>query len=499
MSRSALRLAALASSAVPGLDPVSVTGVPVGLGDLYEVAFVTDSQDRRWVARAGRTAAADTLLEDVGGLMSLLAHRLEIALPVIRGVSVGRAGRAVVHARVPGQPLRFAALPPGVPLAAGVGRTLAHIHNIELAVFEEAGRPSYDAESHRRRMLSELDRASASGHVPSGLLSRWEYRLEDISLWRFAPTPVHGAYTGSHVLASFDDPDDAGSGRVRGVIGWEQARVADPADDLAELVRRAHPAALDTVLEAYTQSRIERPDANLMARARLAAEMSLVHRLLAALSATETRLVEQVSAQLRKLDRRTREAEEHAKARRIEAERAARRERTQAQVAAVSVPATTAAREGPSDGAEAEHGAEAAVRAGNRHPEDEATQPFTPANGPVDNAGFDEATQPFTPANGPVEAEHGVIPLGSADDAEFEAATEASEADAPPTDEPLAMGSRTDAPPAVVSPTETAPPADGVSLVQAEGDGDPVDDRHEGASEFVPLGQRGPRNVGNQT
>ena len=56
VSRSPLVLAALASSAVPGLDPVSVEGVRVAPGDLFEVAYVQDSQDRRWVVKAPRTA-----------------------------------------------------------------------------------------------------------------------------------------------------------------------------------------------------------------------------------------------------------------------------------------------------------------------------------------------------------------------------------------------------------------------------------------------------------
>ena len=183
-----------------------------------------------------------------------------------------------------------------------MGRTLAHIHNVELLLFEEAGRPSYDAESHRRRQLSELDRAAATGHVPTGLLTRWERMLEDVSLWRFAPTPVHGTFTGANVLASFDDEHDAGSGHVRGVVAWEESRIGDPADDFADLVARAAPDALDSVLESYARSRVERPDAALVARARLAAEMTPLRTLLRALSSGELALVERTADRLRALD-----------------------------------------------------------------------------------------------------------------------------------------------------------------------------------------------------
>ena len=519
---------------MPGLDPVSVESVPVRVGAPYEFAFVTDSQDRRWVVKAARSAAAGALLEDVSTLMTLLARRLDVQLPLVRGVATVKSGRAVVHPRVPGQPLDFAQLPPAAALTAEVGRTLAHIHNLELLVFEEAGRPSYDAETHRKRMLSELDRASATGHVPTGLLSRWEHRLEDVSLWRFAPTPVHGAFTGSHVLASFEDEQDAGSGRVRGVIGWEEARVGDPADDLAELVARAHPGALDTVLEAYVQSRIERPDTNLVRRARLAAEMSLVHSLLRALSAGETQLVEQLSADLRDLDERVQEAERRAEARRLRAEREARRERELARAAAASTSSTTR-RDGLSQTPAAGSGTsvDEATQpfAGPAPAADEATQPFAGPGPATDEAtqpfaapspSTDELTQPFNPFPG----------AGSGPDSQAPGPRRPAEGWAPQTPTGAAPGSATGLPteqswqlstavdpeglfeidaveplsdPRPVAPTHGGPvTGDSVHANQADtrqADGTPVEDsqtddsqtdgavedRHEGASDYVPV------------
>ncbi|MDC5698958.1 phosphotransferase [Intrasporangium calvum] len=309
MTRSPLVLAALASAAVPGLDPVAVEGVRARPSGSFDVAFVTDKQERRWVIKAPMTHGAGAELEAVAALGPLLGRRLELAMPLVRGTVPIPEGRAIVYLRLPGRPLDFAALPPG-ELAAGVGRALAHVHNIELAVFEEAGRPVYDAESHRRRQLSELDRAAATGHVPTNLLTRWEQRLEDISLWRFAPTTVHGSFLGDNVLASFDDDDHAEAGEVRGVLGWEESRVGDPADDFAELVRLASPAAVDDVLRAYARARVERPDGNLLARARLAAEMTPMRLLLRALAAGARHRVEDAAESLRELERRTTEEDE---------------------------------------------------------------------------------------------------------------------------------------------------------------------------------------------
>ncbi|MDN5768232.1 MAG: phosphotransferase [Humibacillus sp.] len=321
MTRSPLFLAALASSAVPGLDPVLVEAVRTRPDDPFEVAHVTDSQDRLWAVKVPRTQAAGAALEDVTRLCHLLGRRLEVAIPMVRGQVTVPEGRAVVYLRVPGRSLDFASLPPG-PLAGEVGRALAHIHNVEHLLFEEAGLVSYDAEGRRRRQLSELDRAAATGHVPTNLLTRWEHSLEDVSLWRFAPCPVHGTFVGENVLASFDDEADAATGRVRGVLAWEEAHIGDPADDFAELIAVASPDAVDSVLEAYAQSRVERPDANLVSRARLAGEMTVVRTLLRALSAGLLGVVEQASEALRALDEQT-EAED----RRHEREDAARLER----------------------------------------------------------------------------------------------------------------------------------------------------------------------------
>jgi hypothetical protein len=136
--------------------------------------------------------------------------------------------------------------------------------------------------------------------------------LEDVSLWRFAPTPTHGDLTGDQVLAVFDDEEDAGTGRVRGLTGWEDAKVADPADDFAALAREASPEAFETVLEAYAHARVERPDKHLEQRARLAAEMRLVTDLMAAVSSEDRRLVERQAAALRRLDDRIHAEEEAA-------------------------------------------------------------------------------------------------------------------------------------------------------------------------------------------
>ncbi|MEO7070389.1 MAG: 2'-phosphotransferase, partial [Nostocoides sp.] len=122
------------------------------------------------------------------------------------------------------------------------------------------------------------------------------------NLWRFAPTPIHGDLTGDQVLAVFADEDDASSGTIKALTGWEDAKVADPADDFAALVAEADPATLETVLEAYAHVRMERPDPNLLVRARLASELGLLAELTRALTSGWDEAADAHTATLRRLD-----------------------------------------------------------------------------------------------------------------------------------------------------------------------------------------------------
>jgi aminoglycoside phosphotransferase (APT) family kinase protein len=272
------------------------------MGHQFEVAFVEDTQHRRWVVRAPRSAAAGAQMDVAVSLLGLLSRRLPFSVPMPKGfVALAEGGRAVVYPFIAGRPLNFAHLPGGPGIAAELGRALAALHNLDLALCDEAGLPSYDPDTYRTRRLADLDRAAATGHVPTRLLSRWERSLEDVSLWRFAPTPTHGDLAGDEVLAVFDD-DDATTGRIRGLTGWQDAKVADPADDFATLAMQAPASAFDAVLEAYAHARLDRPDKYLERRARLAGELKLVSELLVAVGARNQGGIEACAARLRTLD-----------------------------------------------------------------------------------------------------------------------------------------------------------------------------------------------------
>lgn len=311
MPRSPLALAALATVAVPGLDVCDVRQPSEG-GSEFDVALVIDAERGHWVVRAPADAAAGAALEAEVALLDALAAQVDSGgLPFEVPRPVGFAhlpegGRAAVHRLVPGRALRLAELGPGPGLSADLGRALGALHQLPTSVVENAGLPVYDAAAYRQRRQAEVDEAAKTGKVPATLLRRWEARLEDVRLWRFQPTVVHGDLTASHVLVH--------GARVSGILDWGDAMVADPADDLAWLLVAAPPEAVDAILEAYLLRRTELTDPFLSERALLAGELALARWLLYGVRSGQQDVVDDAVAMLADLDEQTREPEPEAEA-----------------------------------------------------------------------------------------------------------------------------------------------------------------------------------------
>lgn len=304
--RSPLALAALATVAVPGFDARDVRGA-AGAGD-DDVAIVTDTQRHRWVVRAPRTAAAGAALEAELVLLSALVEQVDAGkvpfdVPRIIGAApLEEGGRVVVHRELSGRPVALDHLAPGPGVAASLGRSIAALHELPPALVEDAGLPVYDAPGYRSRRQAEVDEAARTGRVPATLLRRWEERLEDVSLWKFSPTVVHGDLSGEHVLVA--------DGAVTGVVAWGEAKVADPADDLAWLLVAAPQDAIDSIMEAYQLRRTELTDPHLADRALLAGELALARWLLYGVRSGDDEVVADAVQMLDELDEQTRDVAE---------------------------------------------------------------------------------------------------------------------------------------------------------------------------------------------
>jgi len=274
---------------VPGLDVYDVLRSPHADSD-FDVVVVKDATGKRWVVRAPLRPAAGAALEAEQGLLTALGRAKEAGLidfevPQPRGAATlgPDEGRLIVYSEVPGASLVLAAVQPGPGLAAAIGTALAQIHELPISLVEEQGLPSYSAEDYRQRRLAELDAGIQTGRVPPRLADRWERQLENVSWWRFDATVVHGDM-GEHQILVAD-------GAVSGVVDWMDARVADPADDLAWLAAAVGEDVLDTVLEAYSVTRRELRDPHLLDRARLASELALLRWLMYGVRTENTDIV----------------------------------------------------------------------------------------------------------------------------------------------------------------------------------------------------------------
>ncbi len=280
---------------MPGLDAFDVRRAAHPAAGV-DTAVVIDATGRRWVVRAPATPGAGAALEAEVALLETLVRHVDAGdLPFDVPRTVGSAhlpegGRAFVHAQLPGRPLRLERLGPGPGLAASVGRAVASLHELPTSVVEDAGLPVYEAEDYRRRRLAEVDEAARTGHVPTSLLRRWERALEDVGMWRFRPTVVHGDLSAEHVLCRGDE--------AAGILGWSEAKVADPADDLAWLLVAAPQEGVDPILEAYNLRRTELTDRNLAARALLAGELALARWLLHGVRSDDAAIVDDATAML---------------------------------------------------------------------------------------------------------------------------------------------------------------------------------------------------------
>ena len=206
-------------------------------------------------------------------------------------------GRAMVFPEIAGRALSVQQL---AGMATSVAEAIAALHSLPIGVLAETGLPTYSAQEYRERRLSEVDEAAATGHVPGSLLQRWEDACEDVRLWRFIPTLVHGDLLPEHILTTGAD--------VVGVIEWAAAQVGDPADDLAPLLAAAPEEAIDTLLEAYRAARgVE--DEHLLARAVLASELAILRWLMHGVRSHDADVIADAVHMLEELAAATEEAD----------------------------------------------------------------------------------------------------------------------------------------------------------------------------------------------
>ncbi|MFC5338596.1 phosphotransferase [Leucobacter denitrificans] len=239
-----LTLAALATSAVPGLTAVAVRPHQLASED-YSAAILT-TEDSEVIMSVPRTQQAETTQSaSVLGISALSdGARSELPFEVPRVLGITRAGetRAVAMTFIPGFHFDVSDLESDALLIDSLAESIAAIHALPRSLAQQGGLPNRSAQDQRLAVTRIVDRAAATRNLPETVLHRWTEVLEAAEVWDFAPNMVHGTLSGDTVLVEED--------RVVGILDWSGLSIGDPASDLAWL-HEASPDVFEAVASRY--------------------------------------------------------------------------------------------------------------------------------------------------------------------------------------------------------------------------------------------------------
>jgi aminoglycoside phosphotransferase (APT) family kinase protein len=267
VGRQALILAALAADAVPGKNFRHFQR-PGGQTDL-ELLRLWDDQGSSYELKAPANPAGERELATELSVLKVLRNfssDLPFEIPELLGQTTDADGvRISVLTLLGGSEPDLTKFGPGA-FSKSFAQAMAALHSLENAKVIEAGLPDYLATQILHNKVTELDRIAATGRVPSALLQRWEQALEDVGLFRFHPTIIHGAINQESVLVEAQI--------LTGLTNWSSLSVSDPAEDFQWLIGGAlHSTAEDTILN-YRALRPQ-ADENIAQRAVLYSELEL--------------------------------------------------------------------------------------------------------------------------------------------------------------------------------------------------------------------------------
>ncbi len=287
-TKSPLELAALATAAIPGLR-VAGLRPPQFSDEVLSVTGIIDTSGNRWTVVSPHDTVGGLDLEAQTSVLSRLARahgagRIPFEVPRPAGfTTTPEGGRIMVHREIGGRFMDEDDFTDAHVLPASLGRSLAALHNLPEAVYTGIDLPAYTAAECRDRDISILDEAARATVIPANLWNRWEAALEDLSLWRFRTTPVHGDLQMTSVFVE--------EGCVLGLTGFSSAHVGDPATDAAWVLAQASEPFLDRFRESYSLDR-SATDLHLFTRAQLLSELAIVRWLVHGVHAEDDSIIE---------------------------------------------------------------------------------------------------------------------------------------------------------------------------------------------------------------
>lgn len=214
------------------------------------MAFAVASDGRRWVLRLPRRPDVLPRARAEARALALLGPRLPVAVPDWQVFD----DALIAYPMLPGEPgltfdpathaVRWHFDPASPRYPETLGAVLAALHAIDPEALRGAGLPVRTVAEERAMRRDELARVAAGFEMPAARHRAWADWIAEDSFWPEATVPVHGDLYAGHALV---DPE----GGVLGLIDWTEARVGDPAVDLAGHVAAFGAEALPALIAAY--------------------------------------------------------------------------------------------------------------------------------------------------------------------------------------------------------------------------------------------------------
>lgn len=296
-SKTPYELAALATVAVPRLE-VAGLRPPQFSDEVLSVTGLIDTSGDRWMVVCPHDTVGGLDMEAQNSVLERLgkAHdfsRIPFEVPRPAGFTRTPEGdRVMVHRDLGGHVMETSDFDDPHLLPASLGNALAALHNLPELIYTGVNLPAYSAIECRDRHQAVLDEAAQEVVIPANLWDRWEESLENLSLWRFLPSPIHGDLSETSIHVDH--------GRVCALTGFSSAHVGDPAVDIAWVFARASDEFLERFHEAYQQTRSEK-DLHLLERAELLSELAVVRWLVHGLHSGDSDIVDEARAMLAEL------------------------------------------------------------------------------------------------------------------------------------------------------------------------------------------------------
>jgi len=296
-SKTPYELAALATVAVPRLE-VAGLRPPQFSDEVLSVTGLIDTSGDRWMVVCPHDTVGGLDMEAQNAVLERLgkAHdfsKIPFEVPRPAGFTRTPEGdRVMVHRDLGGHVMETSDFDDPHLLPASLGNALAALHNLPELIYTGVNLPAYSAIECRDRHQAVLDEAAQEVVIPANLWDRWEESLENLSLWRFLPSPIHGDLSETSIHVDH--------GRVCALTGFSSAHVGDPAVDIAWVFARASDEFLERFHEAYQQTRSEK-DLHLLERAELLSELAVVRWLVHGLHSGDSDIVDEARAMLAEL------------------------------------------------------------------------------------------------------------------------------------------------------------------------------------------------------